>query len=174
MKQRCRWAQNENDQLMIDYHDFEYGEMILDNDKFFELLCLEIMQTGLSWKIVLDKRIAFNTCFCNFIIDEVAKFDDNDIIELLENKDIIRHRLKLQAIIHNAKLIKENRIYLPEMFKAMHSIYGNDFMKCVKHLKKDGFKFIGPSVIESLYQAIGLIEGHDEHCFKYKKLAEFR
>lgn len=167
MKQRCRWANS--DELMIDYHDNEYGRMIKDNDKLFELLSLEMMQTGLSWKIILNKRVAFNKHFNEFIINKVALMDETDIIRLMEVKEIVRNRQKIAAIINNAKVINDENINLYDYINSTFKLLADDYKKTAQKYKKDGFMFIGPSVIESLYQAIGLMEGHEENCFRYGK-----
>ncbi|MDF9866789.1 DNA-3-methyladenine glycosylase I [Bacilli bacterium PM5-3] len=163
---RCCWV-SDNDSTMIDYHDNEYGKMITDNKLLFELLTLELMQTGLSWKIVLDKRDAFRVRFMNYELNDLIKMTDVDIIELYEAKDIIRNKMKINAVINNAKNIVEKDINLHKYIIDNFSKYQSDYKKCAKQYKDDGFKFIGPSVIESLHKALGLEEGHEKECFRY-------
>ena len=164
---RCTWASDSANELMIAYHDDEYGNMINDNRALFELLCLEIMQTGLSWNIVLQKRAAFKEFFLNFEVNDLIKMPHDDIIKLSENKAIIRNKMKIAAIINNAHIIVENKLDLKEYVLKNFNEYQSDYQKAAKQYKKDGFKFIGPSVVESLYKAIGLEEGHEKECFKY-------
>ncbi|MDL2211423.1 DNA-3-methyladenine glycosylase I [Erysipelotrichaceae bacterium OttesenSCG-928-M19] len=166
---RCSWASNESDQVMIEYHDNEYGIMVDDNDKLFELLSLELMQSGLSWKVILDKRANFNKRFNNFILEEVAKMNEKNISELMEASDIVRNRLKIIAIINNAQLIVQKQIDLKDYILFNYKKYQQDYLACAKAYKKMGFKFIGPSTIESLYCALGLVEGHERSCYRYGK-----
>jgi len=167
MIKRCSWASNETDLVMIEYHDNEYGIMLEDNTALFELLSMELMQAGLSWKVVLDKREALKNRFKEYELNSIVRLSEDDIIELYQAKDIIRNKMKIDAIVNNAKVILENDINLKRYILDNFEIYGDDYQKCAKQYKKDGFKFIGPSVIESLYQALGLIEGHQKECFRY-------
>ncbi len=168
-KQRCRWANDIDDQIMIDYHDYEYGRMIDDEDKLFELLALETMQTGLSWRIVLHKRESLNEAFSYFKLKEVALMNYDDIDSLINNYDIIKNKKKLEAIINNAKVIVSEELNLKEFIIENFDMFKDDYQLCVKEYKKIGFKFIGPSIIKSLYEALGLIDAHEEICFCRKK-----
>lgn len=165
---RCSWASDPNNTLMMKYHDEEYGRMIDDNDKLFELFCLELLQTGLSWNIVLQKRAAFNKAFHNFKIAEVAQMQVDD--RLLTNGDLIRHKAKLEAIVNNAQVIVKQGLDLQHYVLNSYATFQDDFVKGSQQYKKDGFKFIGPSTIESLYLAIGLIKAHQEDCFLYHNI----
>lgn len=100
---RCAWA-NVNDPLMRHYHDHEWGHPLHDNRKLFELLSLEIMQAGLSWRTVLHKRLAFEVAFHNFDYQKVMKMTP-ELPKLLNNPKIIRNQMKLKAIINNAKVV---------------------------------------------------------------------
>ena len=107
MKNTCSWL-NENNPLYVDYHDNEWCKPKYDDHDLFELLILESFQAGLSWECVLNKREAFRSSFDNFDIIKVSNYKEDKINELLENKDIIRNRLKIQAAINNAKVFKKN------------------------------------------------------------------
>lgn len=168
-KYRCSWASNINDQIIINYHDNEFGIMIDNQNKLFELLALEIMQTGLSWRIVLYKRKALNEAFCNFNLKKIAMMNDQDIDYLIQNYDIIKNRMKLKAIINNAQVIVDQNICLKEFIIENFKRYQDDYNSCVKEYKKIGFKFIGPSILKSLYEALGLIEAHEINCFCRKR-----
>ena len=91
--EHCRWANLKNP-LYIDYHDNEWGVPLHDDGKLFELFILETFQAGLSWECVLNKRDAFRKAYDDFDLDKVCAYDQQKISELLENKDIIRNKLK--------------------------------------------------------------------------------
>lgn len=104
MVNRCRWVPTDN-KLYCDYHDKEWGKPIGDDEKLFEILCLESYQSGLSWLTVLKKRQAFNRVFHNYDISRVAQFSLSELEEALQNPDVIRHKLKLEATVNNAKQV---------------------------------------------------------------------
>ena len=104
MVNRCRWVPT-NNKLYCDYHDKEWGKPIGDDQKLFELLCLESYQSGLSWLTVLNKRQAFNRVFHDYNIERVAQFSLSELEDALQNPDIIRHKLKLEATVNNAKQV---------------------------------------------------------------------
>ena len=105
-KKRCKWCNLKN-QKYVKYHDKEWGTLNLDEKYLFEMLILELFQAGLSWECVLNKREAFRKAFDNFDIDKICNFDDKKIKELLENHNIIRNKLKINAAINNSKIFKE-------------------------------------------------------------------
>ena len=100
MVKRCKWG--EHNDLMKEYHDKEWGTPLHDDKKLYELLILEGMQAGLSWNTVLQKRINFRKAFDNFDYNKIIKYKENKIEELMQNKGIIRNRLKIQSVITNA------------------------------------------------------------------------
>ena len=105
-KQRCKWCIS-GDKLYIEYHDKEWGQLNKDEKYLYEMLILESFQAGLSWKCVLDKRETFKKAYRDFDIDKVSEFNENDIRILLENKGIIRNKLKIKASINNSIIFKE-------------------------------------------------------------------
>ena len=120
---RCKWC-NLNNPLYVDYHDNEWGILNLDEKYLFEMLILESFQAGISWECVLNKREAFRKSYDNFDIEKIILYDENKIEELINNKNIIRNKLKIKASIENAKIFKdiENEYgsfknYLLEYFK---------------------------------------------------------
>lgn len=158
---RCAWA--EADLLLMTYHDEEWGHPHTTDIELFELLILELFQTGLSWRTVLHKREAFRKAFKGFDLHKVAAFGDDEVEELVQDPAIIRHRGKIKAAIYNAEacltIIKDyGSLYsffkdLPEDIKAQQ-----------KRMKKI-FKHVGPSVIESFLIAAGFSEvPHDPGC----------
>ena len=102
---RCSWPKQ--DQIYIDYHDTEWGVKLEGENELFEQLSLEAFQSGLSWITILKRRQGFREAFHNFSIPKVAKMTEMDIKALMQNEEIIRNRAKIQATIHNARVILE-------------------------------------------------------------------
>lgn len=177
---RCEWAGN--DPLYIAYHDHEWGRPLHDDNKLFELLILEGMQTGLAWIIVLRKREAFREAFDFFDPQKVAEYTDEKIEALMENRGIIRHRGKITAAIGNAKAFLQIREEYGSFDRFIWGYVNNTPIvnranslselptstplseKISKDLKKRGFRFVGPTVIYSFLQAAGLIDDHMAWC----------
>lgn len=181
--QRCPWGQT--DELMQDYHDHEWGKLNLDDDYLFEMLVLELFQAGLNWSVILHKRENFRKAFKNFDVVKVAQMTDEDINNLMQDASIIRNKRKIVAAVQNAKAvlaIKEKYGSLAKYiqnFVATPIIHHPEKMddiptktelteKVSKQMKKDGFKFVGPVIIYSYLQGIGLINDHLKSCaFKF-------
>lgn len=176
---RCKWCNLKNP-LYIKYHDKEWGFPEYDDHMLFELLILESFQAGLSWECVLNKRDAFRKAFDNFHLETVCSYDDTKKAELLQNKDIIRNRLKINAAIKNAGIFKEIQAeygcfskYIWH-FTENSIIYESDKTSSElsdtvsKDLKKRGMTFVGTTIIYSYLQAIGVINSHEEGCFLYQ------
>lgn len=179
-KKRCSWCNLDND-LYVKYHDEEWGVVNFDERYLFEMLVLESFQAGLSWETVLNKREAFRRAYDNFDIDKVVSYNDKKIEELENNQDIIRNKLKIKASINNGKVFKE----IQNEFGSFHNylmtfipdevIYENHKTSSPlsddlsNDLKKRGMKFIGPTIIYSYLQAIGVINSHDNDCFMHNK-----
>ena len=119
MVNRCRWVPT-NNKLYCDYHDKEWGKPIGDDQKLFELLCLESYQSGLSWLTVLNKRQVFNRVFHDYDIERVARFSLSELEDALQNPDIIRHKLKLEATVNNAKQV----LKLQDEFGSLSHYFG--------------------------------------------------
>ena len=177
---RCSWC-NLNNETYISYHDNEWGVLNLDDNYLFEMLTLESFQAGLSWECVLNKREDFRKAYDNFNLDKICNYNDDKIDELINNKKIIRNKLKIKASINNAKIFKSIREeygsfrnYL-KTFNKEEIIYEVDKTtnelsdNISKDLKKRGMKFVGSVIIYSYLQAIGIIYSHDKECFLYKK-----
>lgn len=177
---RCRWC-NINNKKYIEYHDKEWCKLNLNDNYLFEMLILESFQAGLSWECILNKRESFRECYDNFNIDKICNYDDNKINELLNNKNIIRNKLKIKASINNAKIFKK----IQKEYKSFHNylkqftndkiIYEidkthNELSDLIsKDLIKKGMKFVGTTIIYSYLQAIGIIYSHDKECYLYKE-----
>ena len=143
------------------------------------MLVLESFQAGLSWITILKKREAFRKAFDNFEIDKIINYSDEKINELLENENIIRHKGKIEATIVNARVFKEIQKeygnfsdYIwgftdGEIIKAEYKTKSELSEKISKELKKKGMKFVGPTIIYSYLESIGIIDNHAKDCFKY-------
>ena len=178
---RCRWA-NENNSLYLKYHDEEWGEETHDDKILYELLLLESFQAGLSWECILNKREDFRKAYDNFDIDKVINYNQDKINELMNNKKIIRNRLKIKSSIENSKVFKAIQKEYGSFDKYIWSFTNNKIMyldfeisknslsdEISKDLKKRGMSFVGTTIIYSYLQAIGIINSHEKCCFKYKK-----
>ena len=178
-KKRCKWCNLKNPKY-IDYHDNEWCKINFDNKYLYEMLILESFQAGLSWECVLNKRESFRKAYDNFNIDKVCSYDDKKISELLNNKEIIRNKLKINASINNSKIFKEivkeygsfyNYLQTFTQDKILYEVdkSTNDFSDNIsKDLQKRGMKFVGSTIIYSYLQAIGVIYSHDKDCYLYK------
>ena len=172
---RCKWC-NVNNPLYVEYHDNEWGVLNLDEKYLFELLILESFQAGLSWECVLNKRKYFKEAYDNFDIEKIINYDDEKLEKLMNNKNIIRNKLKIKASINNAKVFMDiesefgsfknyllgyfRKYPVKEVGKTTSSI--SDELS--KDLYKRGMRFVGSTIIYSYLQAIGLINSHDENC----------
>ena len=176
-KNRCTWANSEN--IYIRYHDEEWGVPTHDDDELFEMLVLESFQAGLSWITILKKRENFRKAFDDFDVVKVAGYGEEKINELLENAGIIRHKGKITSAINNARIfiaIQEEfgsfDEYIwgftdGEIIKAEFLTESELSKKISKDLKKRGMKFVGPTIIYSYLESIGIIDNHQECCYKY-------
>ena len=178
---RCFWV-DEKSEIYVKYHDEEWGVPKYDDGELFELLILEAFQAGLSWITVLKKREAFRDAFDGFDVKKIAEYKEDKIQELLSNEKIIRSRGKIEAAINNAKIFMEIQ---KEFGSFSNYIWGFTENKVIKRtsailpastplsdkiskdLKKRGMKYTGSVIIYSYLQAIGIVDDHDETCFKY-------
>ena len=177
---RCKWC-NLNNPIYVEYHDKEWGIPNFNDDYLFEMLILESFQAGLSWECILNKRAYFKEAYDNFNIDKVCLYDDKKIKELLNNKNIIRNKLKIKASINNALIFKNIQKEYKAFYNYLKSFTNNQIIyetdlttnslsdAISKDLKKRGMKFVGSTIIYSYLQAIGIINSHDKDCFMYKK-----
>ena len=177
---RCFWC-NENNPLYVKYHDEEWGKARFDDKYLFEMLVLEGFQAGLSWECVLNKRDAFRNAFDGFDYKKIAGYSDEFVDRLMQNKSIIRNRLKIKAAITNAKvfinIVEETGCFLNylKLFWDGKTIFENNCTtsklsdEISKDLQRRGMKFVGSTIIYSYLQAVGIINSHDDECFLYKK-----
>ena len=184
MKKRCEWAKDEPNTT---YHDNEWGIPVHDDVILFEFLILEGAQAGLSWSTILNRRNGYRIAFSNFDVVAVSKYTQNHVKKLVQNKDIIRNKLKINSAINNAKqfikIQKEfgsfdeylwgfvNHKPIKNNFKKYSDLICSSIIseKLSQDLKKHGFTFVGPIICYSLMQAVGMVNDHTSDCFKYAK-----
>jgi DNA-3-methyladenine glycosylase I len=167
--QRCSWLTA--DPIYIDYHDTEWGKPITGEDALFERISLEGFQAGLSWLTILKRREGFRDAFLGFTIDKVAKLSEQDVERLLTDEGIIRHRGKIQAVINNARMIKEQNISLEKLIQKhaptedrRNLTVSPESTALSKELRGLGFNFVGPTTMHAMMQAIGIIDDHEDSC----------
>jgi DNA-3-methyladenine glycosylase I len=182
---RCEWARTD---IMIAYHDKEWGVPLHDDRGLFEFLILEGAQAGLSWETILKKREGYRAAFDRFDPVKVARYNQLKINRLLENPEIVRNRLKVASAITNAKallaiqkefgafdaylwqfvggkpLINKRRTHKEIPCETAES----DAMS--KELRRRGFKFVGSTICYSMMQAVGMVNDHVVDCFRYPEV----
>jgi len=183
---RCTWCGN--DALYTKYHDEEWGVPVKDDAKLFEFLVLETFQAGLNWFTILKKRKNFRKAFDNFDYHKIANYNRKKYELLLQDVGIIRNKLKIKAAISNAKCFIEiqqkygsfsnyiwsfvNNKSVVNCFKSLSDVPPTTPLsdKISKDLKKQGFKFVGSTIIYAYMQAIGLVNDHVTDCFRYSQI----
>ena len=178
-KKRCSWCNMKNPKY-IEYHDNEWCRLNFDDKYLYEMLILESFQAGLSWECVLNKRESFRQAYDDFDLDKVCAYDDEKINELLNNKGIIRNRLKITASINNSRIFREIVDEYGSFYNYLKTFTGDEIIyetdkttnetsdAISNDLKKRGMKFVGSTIIYSYLQVVGLIYSHAEECFLYK------
>jgi DNA-3-methyladenine glycosylase I len=166
---RCAWATREP---LIGYHDREWGSPLHDDRLLFEFLILEGMQAGLSWETVLRKRDAFRRGFVRFDPVKVARFTSKDVARLMSDESIIRNRAKIEAAIGNAKAFLVLRKELGSFDAYVWKFHDKDVLS--KDLRKRGFRFVGPTIVESFMQAVGIRNDHERGCYRGAELTRAR
>lgn len=178
---RCKWV-DLNNETYVKYHDKEWGIPEYDDNKLFELLALESFQAGLSWACILNKREYFKEAFDNFDPVKISNYGEEKISILLQNKNIVRNKNKIEAIINNAKVFLNIK---KEWGSFSSYIWHFTNGKVIKNkdnniktesslskeisldLRKRGMKYTGSVIIYSYLQSIGVIDDHEKECFKY-------
>lgn len=178
---RCNWVTE--DPLYIEYHDHEWGQPVYDDRMLFEMLTLEGAQAGLSWITILNKREQYRNAFDSFHIEKVACYDENKVQALLLNKGIIRNEKKIRSTINNARQMTKIQNEFESFSNYLWNFVDGEpiinhwkmnievptqtklSMKISKDLKKRGFTFVGPTIIYSYMQAVGLVNDHILTCF---------
>ena len=185
MDKRCKWAK---DDLMIEYHDREWGLPLHDDRALFEFLILEGAQAGLSWSTILKRRKGYQIAFNNFDASKVAAYGDKEIENLMQNTQIIRNRLKINSTISGAKALLEiqkdfgsfnkyiwgfvNDKPIINNINQLRDIptFTRESEEMSKDLKKRGFNFVGPTICYAFMQAIGMVNDHEVGCFRWEEV----
>lgn len=175
-KPRCHWCAAAPE--LLAYHDREWGFPVDDDFRLFEKLCLEGFQAGLSWRTILAKRENFRAAFHGFDYNRIARFAQDDVARLLQDEGIVRHRGKIEAVINNAQRAIElanSEGSLAAYFWQFEPAPGElaapqtastsaGSIALSKALKKQGWKFVGPTTMYAFMQAMGLVNDHAEGC----------
>ena len=185
MDKRCKWAK---DDLMIEYHDREWGLPLHDDRALFEFLILEGAQAGLSWSTILKRRKGYQIAFNNFDASKVAAFGDREIENLMQDTQIIRNRLKINSTISGAKSFLEIQKDFGSFDKYIWSFvngktiinninqieeipsFTEESERMSKKLKKRGFNFVGPTICYAFMQAVGMVNDHEVGCFRWEEV----
>lgn len=182
---RCAWATSE---LMIPYHDKEWGVPQHDDNVLFEFLVLEGAQAGLSWSTILAKRAAYRKAFSNFDPKKVARYSPEKTAQLLGNPGIVRNRLKIASAIRNAQAFLQAQKEFGSFDQYIWQFVGGkpkvnrwrsmsqvppqtaESVQMSKDLLKRGFTFVGPTVCYAFMQGVGMVNDHLVGCFRYAEI----
>lgn len=172
---RCGWVDTSAEYMA--YHDTEWGYPEGDDRALFEQLCLEGFQSGLSWRTILSKRDAFRRGFANFEPAKVASFGEKEVLRLLDDAGIVRHRGKIEAVINNAaralEMIEREgslgaylwRFEAPKGAPSTRGASTSAQSEALsKALKKLGWKFVGPTTVYAFMQSVGMVNDHSPDC----------
>ena len=179
-KRRCWWSTSTEDYAA--YHDDEWGRPVVDDVRLYEKLCLEGFQSGLSWLTILRKREGFRRAFAGFDPEAVARFGDADVERLLGDAGIVRHRGKIEAAINNGRAVLDVQDRFGSLAALVWSFEpprrgrpvpaGQGDIPAVtpessalsKELKRQGFRFVGPTTAYAAMQSLGLVNDHLQGC----------
>ena len=183
---RCSWVNQ--DPLYINYHDHEWGVPVYDDRLLFEYINLEGAQAGLSWYTILKKRDNYRQAFDHFEPEKIINYDESKVAELLQNEGIVRNKLKINAVITNAKaffkIVDEFGSFQAYIWSFVdgkpiqnHFTVSSEVPatteisdRLSKDLKKRGFKFVGSTICYAFMQAVGMVNDHIATCLCYKRL----
>lgn len=189
-KTRCNWCTG--NELDLVYHDKEWGVPVIDDQKLFEMLILEGAQAGVSWHVVLQKRVRYQKVFLNFDPDKVARISDTKLEKALLDKGLIRNRLKIYSVRSNAIALKEVQAEFGSFAKYLWGFVDGKPIQnqwknskqvpaktaistsMSKDLKKRGFKFVGETICYAYMQGVGMVNDHVTDCFRYKEVKKIK
>ncbi len=185
---KCKWALSSKPEEQ--YHDEEWGIPIHDDRLLFEFLILEGAQAGLSWSTILNKREGYRKAFDHFDAEKIALYKQQKIQQLLNNPEIIRNKLKVNAAITNAKIFLDVQKeygsfdryiwqFVDGVSKQNHWQQFNEIPvstieseQMSKSLKNKGFKFVGATICYAYMQAVGMVNDHTIDCFRHKQIKD--
>ncbi|WP_067842016.1 DNA-3-methyladenine glycosylase I [Amphibacillus sediminis] len=183
-RRRCAWVTNEP--LYQHYHDHEWGIPVYDDHQLFEILCLEGAQAGLSWWTILQRREYYRKAFDQFMPEKIVHYNETKLNQLLQDKGIIRNKLKIKSVVTNAHAYYKIKERYPSFSSYLWQFVDGKPIKnhwesidqvpatttkshqMSKQLKRDGFKFVGPTICYAFMQASGMVNDHTVDCFRYK------
>ena len=186
-RRRCAWPGD--DELMLTYHDEEWGVPLRDERGLYEHLVLDGAQAGLSWRTILHRREGYRRAFAGFDFERVARFGDRDVERLLGDPGIIRNRAKVESAIKNARAVVALHEAGETLSELMWSFVGGEpivyrrrrlsdlpaetaeSQAMSKEMKRRGFSFVGPTICYALMQAAGMVNDHLTSCFRHRELA---
>ena len=184
---RCPWAESSDNERT--YHDTEWGVPLYDDQKLFELLCLEGAQAGLSWRTILAKRAGYQQAFYQFAIARVAAMTDAELEALTQDARVVRNRRKIYAVRTNAQAALQAINQHGSLQAYLWGLAGgapvqNNWQNVddvpadtatsramSAQLKRDGFAFVGPTTCYAFMQAAGMVNDHVVECFRHKECA---
>ena len=176
-KVRCKWAQS--NELLMAYHDKEWGVPVHDDRRLFEMLNLEGAQAGLSWLTILQKRANYRKAFDRFNARKIVGYGAARKAALLKNEGIVRNRLKINAVIENAKAFIQVQGEFGSFDRYIWQFVGGKTAqrrralaaseRMSKDLKKRGFKFVGATICYAFMQAVGMVNDHSRECFRARR-----
>ena len=184
--ERCSWVKL-TEPIYVKYHDEEWGVPVFEDQKLFEMLCLEGAQAGLNWLTILKRREGYREAFDFFDVEKILQYDEAKLEALKQDERIIRNRLKIASVVTNATSYVN--------IQQKHGSFSNYIWSFVDHkpiinqwerkedvpvttvisdrmskqLKKDGFKFVGSTICYAFMQAVGMVNDHTTNCFCYKQ-----
>ena len=185
MVSRCSWP---NSDLMIEYHDREWGVPLHDDRRLFEYLLLDGAQAGLSWETIIQRREGYREAFDRFDFKVIAAYGEDKIAELLNNPGIIRNRLKVRSSVTNAQAYLDLQVECGSFDTYLWDFVGGNPVrnawtghgqipaktelsdKVSADLKRRGFKFVGSTIIYAFLQSAGLVNDHLVSCFRYQEV----
>ena len=185
---RCAWVSK--DEIYQQYHDKIWGRAVVDSKELFAKLCLDGQQAGLSWLTILKKQANYEEAFYNFDPVKISQMTEQDVERLMQNKGIVRNRLKINSIIKNAKaylVIEQSGTSFSDFIWQFvdHKTRQNEWYSkhdvptstpqsasMAKALKKHGFSFVGTTICYAFMEAVGLVNDHTTDCFCYQSTYE--
>ena len=186
MKKTCEWPGFDSD--MINYHDREWGVPMHDDRRLFEYLLLDTFQAGLSWRTILKKRENFRKAFHDFNPEKISRYTEKDFKRLMNDKGIVRNRLKILGAIENAKKFLEMQKEFGSFDKYIWQFTGHKPIKnkfkslkelpaktkesdvMSKNMKEKGFKFVGSTICYAFMQGAGMVNDHIIDCFRHEEV----
>lgn len=183
---RCFWAQSE---IMIRYHDQEWGVPLHDDGQLFEFICLEGAQAGLSWETILRKRENYRRAFDNFDAALIASYGASKAKQLLNDPGIVRNRLKIASVVKNAQAFLRVRDEFGSFDRYIWQFAPKkpgkaprspkdiqartaDSDRMSKDLRKRGFSFVGSTICYAFMQAVGIVNDHAANCFRRRAVEQ--